>query len=329
MVLYNQNRGVIMKHIHPIIKLITVTILATYVTYLLGITNYLTAGILAMISIQKTKLLSFTIAGKRTILVLASLITSSILFILLGYNFVAFSIFIIILVISSFQFNLQEGTIPSVVVVTHLFILGEYSTVFILETGTMYFISIGIALLFNLFYPSESNNALDKYRKMLDSTIVEHLIYLKNKIEAQDITCAFTHTLEKRIESILERINQITGDLIMKNHQDILRYSSMRSKQFDILKNICTQSDKLKSEYPQTGIISSYLDELSNKIGTKDLATGKLEEIDILLEQFKDQKLPITRDEFEHRAILYYIILEIRQFLILKIEYHNYSNNTL
>ena len=51
-----------MKHIHPIIKLIVVTILATYITYLLGITNYLTAGILAMISIQKTKRLSIIIA---------------------------------------------------------------------------------------------------------------------------------------------------------------------------------------------------------------------------------------------------------------------------
>jgi len=284
----------------------------------------MTAGILAMISIQKTKRLSINIAGKRTVLVLISLILSTSLFLFIGYNLIAYSIFIIIIVIASSQFNLQEGTIPSVVVVTHLFILGEFSLLFVGETALMYFVSIGIALLFNLFYPSESNNALVKYRNSLDSTIREHVIYLKKKIESKELTCNFTYELEKRIEEILDKINQITGDMIMKNHQDILRYSVMRNKQFDILKNICVQSDKLHSIYPQTSIVTSYLESLSNNIGTNDYATGKLLEIDLLLEGFKEEKLPTTREEFEHRAILYYIILEIRQFLLLKIDYHNY-----
>ena len=99
----------------------------------------------------------------------------------------------------------------------------------------------------------------------------------------------------------------------------------MRSKQFDILKNICIQSDKLHSKYPQTNIVITYLDSLSNNIGTKDYASCKLEEIDLLMLAFKEEQLPITRDEFEHRAILFYLILEIRQFLILKIEYHKYK----
>jgi len=314
-----------MKHIHPIIKLIVVTILATYISYLFGITNYLAAGILAMISIQKTKSLSLNIAGKRTILVFLSIILSSALFILVGYNLFAYSIFIIIIVIGSFQFNLQEGTIPSVVVVTHLFILGEFSFLFVSETIIMYIVAVSIALLFNMFYPSESYNALEKYRQDLDATIREHLLYIKNKIESQETTCKLNHEIEKKIEETLQNINQVTGDLIMKNHQDILRYSTMRSKQFDVLKNICTQSDKLHAKYPQTSIVITYLESLSDNIGISDYATSKLEEIDSLLELFKDEKLPTTRDEFEHRAILYYIMLEIRQFLLLKIDYHNFN----
>lgn len=317
-----------MKHIHPIIKIIAVTMLATYITYLLGITNYLTAGIVAMISIQKTKQLSINIAGKRTIVVILSLILSSALFVLIGYNLLAYSIIIIVIVFSTFQFNTQEGMIPAVVVVTHLFILGEFSLLFVGETFSMYIISVVIALLFNLFYPSQSKNDLDKYRNELDATISEHLIYLKKKIESQEITCDFSNELEDRIEDILDKINQITGDMIMKNHQDILQYSVMRNKQFDILKSICVQSDKLHSIYPQTNIVITYLESLSNNIGVKDYATSKLEEIDLLLEGFKEELLPVSRDEFEHRAILYYIIQEIRQFLLLKIEYHNKENRT-
>jgi uncharacterized membrane protein YgaE (UPF0421/DUF939 family) len=113
----------------------------------------------------------------------------------------------------------------------------------------------------------------------------------------------------------------------MKNHQDILEYSTMRNKQFDILKNICTQSDKLHSIYPQTNIVVTYLNSLSNNIGVRDYATNKLQEIDSLFEAFQEEALPVTREEFEHRAILYYIMQEIRQFLILKINYHTLAKN--
>ncbi|MBI9008973.1 MAG: aromatic acid exporter family protein [Tenericutes bacterium] len=314
-----------MKHTHSIVKMVAVTILATYISYLLGITHYLSAGILAMISIQKTKSLSLNIAGKRTILVFISLLLSTALFLLIGYSLSIYFIFVLIIVFISFQFKLQAGTIPSVVVVTQLFAFGQFSVPFMLETILMYFLSIGISLLFNLFYPSESLNDLDKYRHNLDTTIKEHLVYLREKIEFQKPSCKFTFELEKKIEVILENINQVTGDLIMKNHQDILEYSKMRNKQFDILKNICNQSDKLQKQYPQTKVVISYLDSLSNNIGVKDYATNKLEEIDTLLDSFKEEKLPIDRDEFEHRAILFYIMLEIRQFLLLKTEYHSYK----
>ena len=312
-----------MNQIHPIIKLVVVTILATFLTYIIGITNYLTAGIIAMISIQKTKSLSLKIAGKRSIIVAISMAISSALFLLLGYNLFAYSMFIVIIVILSYVLHLQEGTIPSVVVVTHLFILGVFSIQFIFETTMLYVISVGIALLFNLFYPSESMKSLEKYRTNLDTNIKDYLIYIRDKITAQEQTCKLTHELEKEIDTNLERINQITGDLIMKNHQEILEYASMRSKQFEILKNICAQSDKLQSSYPQTLIVIQYLDSLSNNIGVQNYAKAKLQEIDELLNAFKKEPLPLDRNEFEHRAILYYITLEIRQFLILKIHYHN------
>ncbi len=312
-----------MKHIHPIIKLIVVTILATYISYLIGITYYLAAGILAMISIQKTKSLSLRIAGKRLVLFFISIILSSGIFLLIGYNIWAYFVFIILIVIASFQLKLQEGTIVSVVSVTHLLVVGEFSLQFIGETILMCVIAIGISLLFNIFYPSESMMTLETYRHKLDSTIIEQIVYVKDKIENQKQSCKYTHELEKTIEETLENINQVTGDLIMRNHKDILEYSRLRSNQFDILKNICNQSDKLQSMYPQTNIVIDYLDSLSKNIGVKDYASKKLEEIDCLLENFKEEKLPVNRDEFEHRAILFYITLEIRQFLLLKIRYHH------
>ncbi len=312
-----------MKHIHSIIKVAVVTILATVIAYLLGITNYLSAGILAMISIQQTKSLSLLIAFKRTVSVFAAMIIATLLFLLIGYNLGTYAVILIIVVAASFSLNINEGMIPSVVIVTHLLVLGEFSVLFFFETTLLVVVSIGIALLFNFFYPSESALKLEEYRNELDLTVQKQLIYLKEKIETQTRTCDFTNSLEKDIELLLKKIEQVTGDLFMKNHQDILEYTLMRTKQFDILKSICTESNKLLKIFPQTEIVVKYLDDLSNDIGLGNRASYHLNQIDILLSGFQDDTLPKTREEFEHRAILYHIILEIKQFLNLKIQYHN------
>lgn len=311
-----------MKHIHPIIKSIAVAILATLIAYGLGVTNYLTAGIIAMISIQKTKMLSLEIALNRTLLVVLSLVVSTLLFVLINYNILAYSIFIIFVVFVGYTFKLESGIIPSVVVVTHLLLFGSFSIEFIFETLLLYLISIGTALLFNLFYPSESMIKLTKYQEILDETIKEHIANITQKLEKQNITCSFSNDLEEKIQDALNHIDQITGDLIMRNHQDVLRYSKMRSKQFDILVGICSLSDQLSTKYKQTDNVIEYLKQLSDDIGLDNKATTQIEQIDKMLNRFKQDDLPKTRNEFEDRAILYHIVLEIKQFLLIKEKYH-------
>jgi uncharacterized membrane protein YgaE (UPF0421/DUF939 family) len=315
-----------MKHIHSIVKVVSVTVLATVIAYFLGIMNYLTTGILAMISIQKTKSLSLEIAFRRTVMVLISIVVASFLFYIFGFSLVVYSVIVLFVVFVSYTCSLTEGMIPSVVVITHLLVFNEFSILFTLETVLLYVIAVGVALLFNLFYPSESTMKLLEYQRKLDQLIVNQILYLRDKISSSKGTCDYTKNVEKEIEELLLRIEQVTGDLILGNHDDILRYSNMRRAQFEILKSICSQSDRLENHYPQTTIVVNYLNDLSQDIGIQDKATNHLNQIDTMLLEFQKEELPKTRVEFESRAILYHIVLEIRQFLLLKIEYHAIKN---
>ena len=45
---------------------------------------------------------------------------------------------------------------------------------------------------------------------------------------------------------------------------------------------------------------------------------GLLREQEEQLKQMKEQPLPVSREEFEARAILFYILMQTRQFLELK-----------
>jgi uncharacterized membrane protein YgaE (UPF0421/DUF939 family) len=297
-------------------------LLATIIAYFLGLTYYLTAGILAAISIQKTKTLSIQIAFKRLILVLISIFISNLLFASIGFHLYSYVLFIIVIVVVSFRFDLNEGTVPSIVVVTHIYAHEVYSLEFSLETLSLFLIAITTALLFNFFYPSESMITLEKYRENLDMAIKDHIIYLSDKLMNEEKTCQITFELEHHIEEIIKLIDQTTGDLVMRNHQGILAYTLMRKKQFDILKNICATSDALTNIYPQTKAISRYLKSLSNDIGKKNRADFQRTNLDDLLCTFKNNDLPKSREEFENRAALYHIVLSLQQFLQLKMDYH-------
>ena len=96
----------------------------------------------------------------------------------------------------------------------------------------------------------------------------------------------------------------------------------MRSKHFEILVGVCSLSDQLSSVYKQTTKVIEYLDQLSNDIGVENKATPQLVQINEMLLMFKEDDLPKTREEFEDRAILYHIVLEIKQFLLIKEKYH-------
>jgi uncharacterized membrane protein YgaE (UPF0421/DUF939 family) len=60
--------------------------------------------------------------------------------------------------------------------------------------------------------------------------------------------------------------------------------------------------------------IRSISETLSESQNTKDLLRTQ----EALLVKFKESSLPVTRDEFENRAVLYIILMDIRIFLKMK-----------
>ena len=50
-------------------------------------------------------------------------------------------------------------------------------------------------------------------------------------------------------------------------------------------------------------------------------ARGLLEELEDVKQQMRLQPLPVTREEFEARAVLFQVLLELERFLVLKREF--------
>ncbi|MFA6943196.1 MAG: hypothetical protein WCQ71_05055, partial [Bacilli bacterium] len=98
-------------------------------------------------------------------------------------------------------------------------------------------------------------------------------------------------------------------------------YLNMRQEQTSILKRIASTLESV-ALIKEKKIILTYLSSFENNIGEENYAAFLKEELDDLLARFRNEKLPISRDEFENRARLYYVLMELEQFLNLKMKYH-------
>jgi len=317
-----------MNMIHTTIKMTLVTLIAGLISRWIGLEYWLTGGILALLSIQLTKKDSIVIAIKRIIDVFYAMFLSLLLFWIFGYEFWVFMIIVFVLTLSSFYFKIQEGIVPALVVVTHFLVKGEFSFAFFVDESLLVLVSIGIAMIFNTFYPTAGEKALLKHIETIDGYMKDHLMMLSFLVkdpEYHETYFMYYNQLDQKLKSVIQQVEITDKDILFQNDQSYLAYVYMRSTQATYLNHMFEQAVKVKCIHPYAEEISNYIKKLCFAIGHFDEGEKHMSEIHDMLSKYRLSDLPKTREEFETRAILYQILLELESFIKIKIEfYHTY-----
>jgi len=315
-----------MRIVHTTIKMTLVTLIAGLISRWIGLEYWLTGGILALLSIQLTKKDSIIIAAKRIVDVFYAMFLSIFLFWLFGYEFWVFIVLVFMLSLSSFYFKIQEGIVPALVVVTHFLVKGSFSFEFFLDESLLVIVSIGIAMLFNTFYPTAGEKSLLKHIETIDGYIKDHLMMLSFLVkdpEYHETYYKYYSQLDQRLKAVIQQVEINDKDILFQNDQGYLAYVYMRSNQANYLKHMYDQAIKVKCIHPYAEEIALFIKQLCFSIGRQDEGEKHLNTIHDLLSKYRLSELPKTRDEFETRAILYQILLELESFIQVKIEFYS------
>ena len=70
--------------------------------------------------------------------------------------------------------------------------------------------------------------------------------------------------------------------------------------------------------------VAQYIEGLSQDIGYEDKANKQMGILKSLINEFEQQELPKTRNEFETRAMLFQMLHDIENFLNAKLEFMIY-----
>ena len=283
------------------------------------------AGIITLLTIQNTKKETIMIAFKRIVAFLVSVIILSIIFLRFGYTAIAFGGFIFIFVGICNIFGLEDGIAMNSVLATHFLIEKRVDFLLIKNEILLLMIGMSIGILLNLIMPKNMEK-IKKEQRIVEDGFRERLYCMSNMLKG-DKDCLFT--IENKSKIDFPGINLLLDNLLIKAYQDAgntlltetkyqISYLEMRKLQIIVLKDIFENIEEINDILPQSIKISKYMEKLAEEFHELNNVESLLMELDELYAFFRKEKLPITRDEFENRAILFNILIDLEHFLKIK-----------
>lgn len=296
--------------------------LAIWIASLLDLEFATFAAIIVIMCIEKTKKKTLITIKNKFFASLLSLILGALLFEALGYNPVIFSLFILLFVPILVRSHIQGGFVTSMVVVLHVYTVKNANLAMFLNELYIIFIGMGIALLVNSFMPSFKRDIelfRNEIEKKFEIILFEFSAHLRNSMRNWD---------GKEILEVEDLINQsksiaiqdVENHLMRKQNKDYY-YLEMREDQLELLRHMMKIIAILSStslDVKQKEMLAEFLENLSRNVHAGDTTDIRLNELDKLNESIRKMDLPKTRDEFEVRANLFYLIFEMKDYLYIK-----------
>ncbi|MFD1039201.1 aromatic acid exporter family protein [Virgibacillus byunsanensis] len=308
-----------MKIGYRTIKTAIGTPIAISIAQLLGLTNFVSAGILTILCIQPSRKRSVLSAWHRFAACIIAIIFSIILFEILGYNPVAIGIMLAIFIPVTVMLKITPGIATSSVIILHIYSARQISTGLLIDEFILIVVGVGTGLLLNLYMPSLDNKLKVKQEKLennFQAILNEIALYIRDNNEEWDGK-EITQT-EEILEDATELVSLDRENHLLRNEHPYNDYFSMRSRQFELLKKMLP----LVSRLPKTDAISlqiaAFFEKLSDAVHPGNTAIVYLEELELLRTKFDQEELPSTREAFETRANLFRLLHEIEDYLLLK-----------
>ncbi|HEL1546691.1 aromatic acid exporter family protein [Streptococcus suis] len=305
------------------IKLIFATVLAIYLATALGLSYATAAGIIAILSVLDTRKSSFKMARNRLFSTLLALIIAVLTFALFGFGIWTLGIYLALYVPLAYRFNWEAGIAPSTVLVTHLLLEQDISLIFLGNELALFLIGAGLALLFNLYMPSQEKK-IEAYHDQVEDLLKQILLrfeaFLLNgdgRNEAELIT-QLDQTLDEALKVVyLDRHNQLFQQT---NYQ--VHYFEMRAAQNKILRTMAGNINKCLLEGRENVILSSLFERAAQQLSRENSAKELLLDIELFHATFRERPLPQTREEFETRATLFQLLHDMEAFIRLKVDFY-------
>ena len=303
-----------------LIKYVTGSVAAVLLAAALQLQFAYAAGIITLLTIQDTKKETVRVTVKRMIIFFIMTILSAMIFPLAGYHVWAFGIVLIPYLLCCMALDMKEAIAPIAVLCTHYISAQSCSATMIINEFLILIIGAGIGTLWNLFMP-DGKRHLIVYQRIVDDKIVNILKRMALYIEREDKS-DYTGSCFDELDAMLadlkkEALRYMNNHLITEDDY-YYEYMLMRARQCNILKRIYADIIRLTATPEQGKKLADFIQKTADEFAEQNDVSTLLSELEKLHSDYERQELPVTREEFENRSMLYHILEDMKSFLEIK-----------
>lgn len=285
------------------------------------------AGTITLLTIVTTKWETVKLSLSRLLSFGVSVAIAEVLFQLIATPWIAYGIYLFLIVLLCETMEWKSAISVNALIGTHFLTQKDFSYTFIANEFWLIAIGITIAVILNLFhgnsyYEKRIIKNMRKTEDALQMIIAGLAAYLDNRDMQKDIWADIC-SLEEEIHFYTGMAYEFQNNTFHSHPGYYIEYFEMRMTQCNILHNLHYEMKKIRTKPSQAKIVSDFMLYLIDYVTEKNLPKNQLEQLDLIFQHMKFQPLPDTHEDFESRAILYHILMDLHEFLIAKQRFIN------
>ena len=283
----------------------------------------ISAGIVAILTIQPTKKETLKTALTRFYAFVVSLVLGYVCFQLLGFSITGFLTYFAIYIVLCQMLHWQYAMTMNAVLISHFVTYGVMNGETLLNEALIFAIGVGTGVIANL-HLKKNVDAIENLKEEADTKIVEILNQMSQQIvnvNMTDYNAESFMELRKMIRNAKNLAEENYLNQFNKDDRYDIEYIMMRDRQCQVLYEMYKNVRKLNSTPETAKTISHFLKIMATKFHRDNDGHELMKQFREMDVYMKRRPLPVERLEFENRARLFVVMRNIEEFIQIKTDF--------
>lgn len=294
---------------------------AIYLAQRMELDYAVSAGTITLLTVLTSKWESLRLAKLRLATFLLTVVLAYVIFSIVENPWLAYGILLAAVVCITEIFNWRATLSVNAVIAAHLFSNKSIDHA-VWNEFWLVMIGIAIAVLTNLFHANtHCKKQLIANMRYAEKRLQELLLvlaeYLDNRPQENSVwneICA----LEQKLQEFVHEAYEYQDNTFPSHPLYYISYFEMRYDQCQVLHNLHYEMKKIRTMPQEAALIAAYIRFLAPHVTEYNQPGPQKKRLEKICEQSKCEALPQNREEFESRAMLYHILMDLEEFLVYK-----------
>lgn len=306
--------------------------IAIYIAQCLNLEYATSAGIITLLTLVTTKWETLKLSFLRLLTYVISVLVCWVIFHFVPNMWIEYGLFLFVIVFVSEWMGWRSTLSVNAVIGTHFLTTQNFSIEFLINELLLVVIGIVIAIVLNLIHINNTHESgiiksMRHVEHKMKQILTELAGYLKRESQGDRVWEDIIQ-LEKELDEYLELAYEYHNNTFQAHPEYYINYFEMRMKQCGALHNLHAEMRRMREMPMQANIVAEYILDITQYVMEMNDPKKQIEELEEILEKLRDEPLPQTHEEFENRAELYHVMLDLEEFLLYKKRFVEEINET-